>query len=247
MRMPAWIFLTAVVSAFSVPSGADARDGRRQVRQGNALYEKKRYDEAAEQYQDALIKNPASPVIRYNLGNVLYKKENYEKALEAYRQSLDFDDPLLRARAFYNLGNTLYRRGKPAESIQAYEQALRLNPGDEDAKYNLEFVRNQLNQESETDPQDGQQEPDENREDQSGSDRDDSASDNEEEKDDAPEQPEPSTEQSGDEEESRSEPRPLAMSREDAERLLDALREKQDDLKRQKAEARGRVRVEKDW
>ncbi len=35
---------------------------------------------------------------------------------------------------------------KLKESAAAYQQALRLNPGDEDAKYNLEYVRARLQQ-----------------------------------------------------------------------------------------------------
>src|SRR5207248_2845328 len=58
-------------------------------------------------------------------------------------------------RTYYNLGNTEYRLGieaqaadkKQAEWEQAignYESALKLNPKDEDAKFNLELVKKQF-------------------------------------------------------------------------------------------------------
>jgi len=118
--------------------------GRKKVMEGNRLFGEEKYDEANNKYQDALLEDPGSTVIQFNVGDVLYKKKNFEKAMEAYQKALASDDPLFQSKSYYNIGNTLYQSGKLPESILAYEQALKLNPDDQDAKYNLEFVRNKL-------------------------------------------------------------------------------------------------------
>ena len=51
----------------------------------------------------ALLEDPGSPLIQFNVGNVLYKKKNYEKALEGYSKSLDTDDPILQSQTYYNM------------------------------------------------------------------------------------------------------------------------------------------------
>ncbi len=50
----------------------------------------------------------------------------------------------VRAKAWYNKGNSLLAQKKYQESIEAYKNALRLNPNDTAAKYNLEYARKKL-------------------------------------------------------------------------------------------------------
>jgi tetratricopeptide (TPR) repeat protein len=79
---------------------------------------------------------------------------HYEEAARSYRDALAAPavPPPLRARASYNLGNALVRAAeeKPGDpvplraAIVAYEEALRLDPGDRDAKWNLEVALRRL-------------------------------------------------------------------------------------------------------
>ena len=41
-----------------------------------------------------------------------------------------------RAEAFYNLGNAQFKQQKYKEALESYKQSLRLNPADQQAKYN---------------------------------------------------------------------------------------------------------------
>ena len=124
--------------------------GRDQVTEGNRLYKDGKYDEANNLYRDAQLDNPESPIILFNIGNVLYKKRKYEDALEAFRKTVQkSDDVNLQAQGYYNIANTLYRLDKWQESALAYQQALKLNPDDTDTKFNLEYVRTKMKQNSE--------------------------------------------------------------------------------------------------
>jgi Ca-activated chloride channel family protein len=204
-----------------VPSFLLAQPGRKKVIEGNQLFMEEKFDEANNKYQDALLDNPNSLEIQYNVGDVLYKKNDFEKALEMYDKVLNTDDPLFQSKVYYNMGNTLYRQQKLPESIQAYEHALKLNPDDVDAKYNLEFVRNKLKQNAQ--PQQNQQEDQQKQE---------------QEEQQQKQQEQQSQEAQQDERE---------MSKEEAEQLLNALKENQEDMKKKQAQAGSGSRVVKDW
>ena len=50
----------------------------------------------------------------------------------------------------YNLGNALARLGEFGTAIDAYEQVLEIDPGDEDAQYNLDLLKQAQQQQSES-------------------------------------------------------------------------------------------------
>ena len=68
----------------------------------------------------------------------LYRAAKYEEAAKEYEQVLAAG--YTSADLYYNLGNTYYRLGLMGQSILNYERALRLNPGMDDAKENLELA-----------------------------------------------------------------------------------------------------------
>lgn len=89
----------------------------------------------------------------------LYKSGDYQKALAAFNQSQS-------PEALYNQGNALAKSGKIDEAIKKYEEVLKNNPNHEDAKFNLEYLKQQQqnqdqqqnqNQEQNQDKQDQQQ------------------------------------------------------------------------------------------
>ena len=91
----------------------------------------------------ALEAAPESFEARYNLGNALYKAERFDKAEQTMRQAaadtLRTDDE--RAQAFYNLGNAQFKQQKYKEALESYKQSLRLNPSDQEAKYNYAYTK----------------------------------------------------------------------------------------------------------
>ena len=69
----------------------------------------------------------------------LYSKSRYEASAEVYEKVLaqyGFSDKL-----YYNLGNAYYKSKNLPSAILNYERALRLNPGDRDARFNLEMCQ----------------------------------------------------------------------------------------------------------
>ena len=71
-------------------------------------------------------------------GNEAYAEGNYEQALTFYEQIVE--SGMESADLYYNMGNTYYKMKQYPMSILYYEKALKLNPGDEDIRTNLEIA-----------------------------------------------------------------------------------------------------------
>lgn len=68
-----------------------------------------------------------------------YTDKRYDEAAETYRQLLSFGSS---ADLYYNYANALFKSGETGPAILYYERALRLNPTDEDIRFNLQYANN---------------------------------------------------------------------------------------------------------
>ncbi|TDI86263.1 MAG: tetratricopeptide repeat protein [Caldithrix sp.] len=239
------MILFLILNVFFVIS-AFAQGGHKQVTAGNKLYAEEKYDEANNKYRDALVENPESSIINFNIGDVQYKKRHFEEAIKSYEKSTSSDEIKVQSGSYYNIGNTLYKMGKLPESISAYKKALELNPEDEDAKYNLEYVRAKLKDKSEKQPQENQQQQQEEQNQDKEQNSEEQKEEQQEQQQNNQENQENPEEQQEQQQEQATEPKEI--SKEDAERLLNALQnEEKDLLKEQKPKRRGRPFRGKDW
>ena len=114
-----------------------------------------KYDDAAEEYNEALVDEPDSARLHFNLGDARYKAGKYDEALASFEKVPAGDDGSGRtAQLAYNVGNTKYRQGAGARAAgaaegarrcgarrwSAYRRALGADPDDVDAKFNHELV-----------------------------------------------------------------------------------------------------------
>ena len=75
-------------------------------------------------------------------GDSAFAKNDYIQALELYRQALDKDG--VSSDLYYNIGNTYYRLNDLGHSVISYERALKIDPSNESARANLEFVKTKI-------------------------------------------------------------------------------------------------------
>lgn len=230
-----------MMGALLVPGAVSAQ--RSLVEEANRLYAEGRYAEAHEMYLEALRENPGSPLIRFNEGNALYQNQEFERALEAYREAIEAGDTALAQGAWYNLGNSLFRQQQLDASLEAYKQALRIDPGDTDAKHNLERVLEQM---EEQEDQQNQQDQNQDNQDQENQDQQQPPPQQNPEQDEQ-EQDQPPPENDEQEQEQPARPPPGQMTPEEAERLLQAIQEDPDEVDRPpRADSLGR-RPRKNW
>jgi len=227
--MKSRIFISLVLLLAFSTAGISQSD-RRQVRQGNKLYQDEKFNEAEMRYRQSLEENPQNYKGIFNLGNALYRQGRLDEAAELFQGLSQFaPGEHERAYAYHNLGNTFLRSQKYAESIEAYKNSLRINPDDEQTRFNLAYAMRLLQEQP---PQD------------QGSDGEkDQQKDRDEQKDQQPQQGE-------DDQPQQQQPRPDQISPQDAERILDALNQKeqkvQEELKRDQTQ-RAPARQAREW
>jgi tetratricopeptide (TPR) repeat protein len=245
-----------------------------EVRRGNQAYRQERYQGALEAYRQAQLEEPDLAPLHFNIGNVHYRQENWEGALEEFELAQASGDSALTARAWYNMGNTLFRQQNLPEAAEAYKHSLKLDPGDMDAKYNLELVlkmleqqqqqqqqqqqdqsRQEKEQEKRSDQQKQQQQQDQQQQEQQQQEQQQQEQQEQEQQQqerkeqEAEQQQQQEGEEESLEEKEAPQPKPGEMTPQEAARLLNAIREQEEKTQEERRAARvheGR-RGEHDW
>lgn len=132
--------LLALIAALAA---CDA-DPSEQIQAGNALLMRAEYRAAAVAYQVAQAVSPDEPDAYFNAGIALALSGQFAQAEEAFRMALRVDTGQLAQAIYYNLGNVYFDQRRFEAAVVAYQQALLLNPGDADARYNLELALRRL-------------------------------------------------------------------------------------------------------
>ena len=115
------------------------------IRNGNQLYQNKKFGQAENKYKEALTKNKESKEAAFNLGDALYEQKKYEEATEQFNATAKTaKDKKIQSQAYHNLGNSYLQNKKYEESINAYKNALKMNPDDDDTRYNLAYAKSKL-------------------------------------------------------------------------------------------------------
>jgi Ca-activated chloride channel homolog len=139
-----WIYLLPIWQVIS-PQISLALSANGKGLEGVKFYQKKEFNKASQKFSDALNDKPTNSNLTYNLGNSLYKEGKFKEALQNYSKLAEEEsNNSIKQKSIYNMGNTLYQMNKLEESVLAYKKALELKSTDMKAKYNLEFVREQI-------------------------------------------------------------------------------------------------------
>ena len=143
--------LLLLALASSPVFAADDESADALVAGGNALYAAGDYTAATQKYQAALRLQPDDAAIHFDLGDAYYQRQLYADALTHYEKALQTAGPELEARLRYNLGNAEYQQAlealntlqdalTPARAAMAYyRDSLALEPERADTRYNLEM------------------------------------------------------------------------------------------------------------
>ena len=75
----------------------------------------------------------------WNAGVEAYTNGDYASALKDWQDVQATG--LMSKELYYNLGNAYFKDGQIAPAVLWYERALRLDPSDDDVRYNLEYAR----------------------------------------------------------------------------------------------------------
>ena len=226
------LFIISLTSGFS-PLTSNAQTDRQYVRQGNKLFHSGDYPNAEVSYRKAIEKNPKNPQAVFNLGNALMAQKKDSAAVVQFESASKLEtNPLRKAKAFHNMGVVCQSHKLYGEAIEAYKNALRLNPADDETRYNLVLCKHQ------------QQKQQQNQQNQQGGGNDDKK------QDDKKDQQKKDQQKDQQDDKKQQEQQKPQMSKENAEQLLNAAiqNEKQTQDKLQKAQQQPQRRsIQNNW
>lgn len=236
-----------------------AQQELKHIREGNDYYESQDFEKARQSYLKGVEANADSYGAAFNLGDALYKGGQYEEAATHFKslvQKATTNEQ--KAESYHNLGNSLLETQKYQESVDAYKNALRNNPNDEATRYNLAYALQKLKEQQQQQQQQNQQNQDQQNQDQQNKENQDQQNQDqqqdqqkqEEQKNQEQQQQNQQQQNKEGENQEQQAPPPQGISKEDAERLLEALQnqeqELQEELKKKKVKAKS-SKVAKDW
>jgi Ca-activated chloride channel family protein len=223
-----------------------AQSTRELINNGVDLYNEQKFADAEVNFKKGNEKSPDNFEAKFNLGDAYYKQQRYDEAMKSFQSAfVDAKDDLEKSKLYYNIGNSLLKSQKIKESIGAYKEALKLNPNDEQAKYNLSYALSQLknpnqdqNQNNDKNKDQKDQNKDQQNKDQQNQDQQNKDQQNQDqEKQDQQQQQQQSKEQKQQE-----------LTKQEAEKILNALKENEKDLQKQLRKVKGQpIKTEKDW
>ncbi|HXB41920.1 MAG TPA: tetratricopeptide repeat protein [Bacteroidia bacterium] len=202
------------------------------LREGNNQYNSGRYKKAEQYYGDALKKKNNYFKANYNLGNALYKQGKFKDALEQYdvfiKNNADKDT---LSKAFHNIGNSYLKEKRYEDAIKAYKNSLKFNPKDENTRYNLAYAKKKLEEQQKKDGGKDNKENKDKKDDKKNKDKKDQQNKDNKDKKDQKEQPK--------------------MSKEEAQRMLEALKNAEQKLqefhKKKGDKKTDSKNIDKDW
>jgi len=223
------VAMLLLLSVLSVTAQTD----RQYIRQGNKLFRMGDYPNAEVSYRKAIEQNPKNPQAPFNLGNALMAQKKDSAAVAQFENASRLEtNPLRKAQAFHNIGVICQTHKMYGEAIEAYKNALRLNPNDDETRYNLVLCKHQKQKQDQQKQNQGQDKNDQKKDDQK---KDEQQKDQNSDKQDDKKQQEQQKPQ---------------MSKENAEQLLNAAiqNEKQTQDKLKKAQQQPQRRAnQKNW
>lgn len=233
---------------------------RPQLRKGNELYNQKKYKEAVAAYTSALQKDPTSYTGMFNIGDALYNEKQYENARQAMAASTKATkDKKEQARAYHNIGNTFMKEQKWEEAINAYKQSLRLDPSDADTKYNLAYANAMLKKnggkdnnkdknKDNKDNKDNKNQDKDKKDDKKDQDKKEGDNKKDQDKKDGDKDDKQDQGDKDKKEQPRPQGQPSKLSQQQAENLLNALRQEEKKLQDKKEKGKAvPIKLEKDW
>ena len=161
------IYIVVALSLFVVAEGvAQKMPERSWTRVGNIAHLLKSFPHSVAAYEKALEQNPDLFEAQYNLASAMIETQRYDAA-EKILSTLALDTLRTekeRRDILYNLGNAQFAQQKYDKALESYRDVMRMNPNDEDAKFNYAYTK--LMQQQQQQQQDQNQNQDQNQQEQ---------------------------------------------------------------------------------
>ena len=220
---------------------------RRLTEQGRSEYARGSHPQALAAFERAAAARPQDPAVRFNVADGLYKNGRYDEAATLFRSLGGDPASPLAAPSRFNLGNSLFQKQDYRGAIQAYRDALRLTPGDEATRRNLELALEALKEQQERQKREQQRQEQKDQQDQKDRKDEEQPKSGQDQKDRSQKSP-PQRPPTAQEREDRRFREETGMPKERAMQLLEALQQNEKaEQRRLLAAQRAKKKAGKDW
>lgn len=224
--------------------GASLEDARK----ANEAYDNGNYEEAISLYKKAIDANPENAKLYFNLASAQAKAGKTQEAIRTFEQYKTMtNNPDERAKANYNIGKVLSDTKKWDKAVDYYKKSLRYMADDTDAKHNFELAK-QKKKEQQKKKQQQQQNQQNNQ--QNNQDQQQKQKQQQKQNQNQQNKQQQQNKQNQQQQKKKQQQRPQKMTKAEAEKILEALGQKEKDLlkkfKKQKTES-SKSENDKDW
>lgn len=250
-----WYILFAVipfVCTLPAQNKVDGKSERNNIRSGNSFYKDNKFTEAEVAYRKALDANENSKIGTYNLGASLYKQEKWQEARNAYESvAQSASSPAEAAEIWHNMGNISMKEQNYAQSIEEYKNALRLNPSDDETRYNLRLAQLKLQEQQQQQQNQKDQNKDQKDQQNKNDDKQQQQNKDQEQKQDQQNKEQSRQDQQQQQNQQKQQPQEGRMSEENAQQILDAIQRDEQETQEKAQKARmlqqKRKKTDKEW
>ena len=200
---------------------------------------------ALDLYHLAGAEIPEAPGLEYNKGGAHYQLGDFEQALKTFEKAALADNDELAAGAHYNSGNTYFQQRDFRGAVEQYKNALQRSPDDAEARRNLEIALRNLKEQQQQE-QDKDQDKEKQEDQQQDKQQDKQENQDKQDEQNQEQQQKPDSSQSKPQQKPQKN-NPNQMSKEDAERLLNALKDEERKHQKNKRMASTKTYNGKDW
>ena len=221
--------------------------------EGMLNYQNQNYKVAEEYYEYILKNDEDNSKAHFGKGSSLYMQNDLKNAEINFNESLTASDEILQSKAYFNLGNISYKNNKLDDALQFYKKALELNPNDDEARFNYEYIKYQKKPEEKKDEDkkdEDKKDEDKKDEDKKDEDKKDEDKKDEDKKDeDKKDEDKKGDEESADEKQSQQQPQDEKKSQDlkKAESILNALKNDEKVMQKKQLQKFKTKKLLKDW
>lgn len=227
------------------------QEERKYIREGYKAYKDNEFNKAEIDFRKAEEANNNSYIAKYNTSTAMYKQNNLEESGKRFSELMaEAPNDTEEAKVLHNLGNVLMDGQKYQEAAEAYKRSLKLNPKDDDTRYNLAYALEKLREQQQQQQKNKDQQQNDNSKDQNNKDKQNSDKQNQEQQEKQKQQQEQQQEQEQENQQQQAQQKKQELSKEEAERLLSAILQKEKDVKEKvdkKKAVATKIKTDKDW
>lgn len=265
MNRLSYIAFFLLLTLVPMVGSAQSNDARQNTRKGNREYRAKKYDRAEDLYRRAIHYDSNAYRSQYNMGNALYRQKKYDEATQHYTHALQQPDLSKRSRSqiLHNRGNSYLKAGLEKENraegmeqfksaVNDYQEALKLNPKNDNTRYNLSYAKKMLqqaqqqNQQNKNNQGGGQNDKDQKNKDGNNGQNQDQNKQNQDQGNQKDQQQNKDQQQQNKQQQKQQQ----QQKKQDAERILEAVKNNEKKTMKdnaKKVEVAAPARIEKDW